>query len=126
MEEPWAATTTSICVKGAGPSTSAVPPSSKRAKTDKQAAKRKLYFMWRGRETGENEIQLDHTGENHGEIVCLDATCSRFRGNLSGGCVGSNVEFEGYKTSSEATDLVNTWEDYSEDVYEEERKARSH
>ena len=112
------------CDKAEQPSETAGQPDRKRQKLHSPDGERRLYFMWRGRETGQNEIQLDVHGGNHGTILFLDATCSRFQGMFSASCIGSNVEFEGYKTSLDTEPLQISWEDYSEDVYEEERVGR--
>ena len=68
------------CDKPEQPSDNAEQPDRKRQKLRSPAGERRLYFVWRSRETGQNEIQLDLHGGNRGSILFLDATCSTFRG----------------------------------------------
>ncbi|MDI1488646.1 MAG: hypothetical protein OHK93_007921 [Ramalina farinacea] len=124
-EEEFPSSTTGLpCDEPEQPSDTVDQPNRKRQKLYSPAGERRLYFMWRDRETGQNEIQLDLHGDNQGSILLLDATCSTLRGTFSASCIGSNVEFEGYKMSLDTEPLQISWEDYSEDVYERERVGR--
>lgn len=56
----------------------------------------KLLFTWRGRESGEGEIEVD-TGSNRGTIQFSDENLISFVGKMDISIVGRNVEIEGFK-----------------------------
>ena len=86
----------------------------------------RLYFQWRGRETGEGVIQLDSDKNpaNTGYIEMSDKRCVAFSGVANFGFAGEKVRFEGFKTQLLGGPLTMKWESLSEDAYERERVAR--
>jgi len=85
---------------------------------------RRLYFLWRGRETGEGEIQLDHDRSNRGWIEFTDDNCLEFHGVINGGFLGENVKWSGYKVGGSSAPFRRAWNDYSEEQYDHESIAR--
>ncbi|RPA77476.1 hypothetical protein BJ508DRAFT_417080 [Ascobolus immersus RN42] len=101
-----------------------------RSPTPSEATKndsRKLYFIHRGRESGEGEIQYqdDTTGDAVSWLEFTDDSFTKFFGvihiDIAGAC-----EFYGYKTSTTTLDPTagRRWNDYSEGNYERERRGR--
>ena len=86
----------------------------------------RCYLRWRGRETGEGEIQLDHDNHNTGHLDFTNSTYSKFEGVASFDLVGEAVPFTGYKVSGVGGPVTRTWEEFSEKAYEYERVARWH
>ncbi|KAF8242581.1 hypothetical protein K440DRAFT_664660 [Wilcoxina mikolae CBS 423.85] len=82
----------------------------------------KLYFVWRGRETGEGEIQNDN--DQRGWIQFQDKKFLKFGGEVSVGFIGSRVKFQGFKVSADAGPINKLWGDYSDRAYEMERVRR--
>jgi hypothetical protein len=82
-------------------------------------------FTWRGRETGEGEMQFGYDcsgniaflgdGEIGGE---LRSTYGNFQFR------GSRVSGEDTRPARSARDMRNEWEQYNEDEYESERVGR--
>lgn len=102
------------------------PPSSPLTTTTTPTPLR-LYFQWRGRETGESQIQLDssETNPTHtGYLDFPDARCVTFSGVGDFGFVGHEIKFEGFKTQFMGGPATKKWEDYSEEVYETKRVGR--
>lgn len=105
------------------------PPSArapKRAKPSSSSTPLRLYLQWRGRETGESQIQLDSkTDPTHtGHIDFSDARCVTFSGVADFGFVGRQVRFEGFETQHLGGPQTKKWGDYSEEMYERERVGR--
>lgn len=94
----------------------------KKQKADSQSCR--VFFCWRGRETGEGEIQLDTNGGNEGHID-VDLASATFKGTFKGGLVG-NAPFEGYKLSDEPGNYPEDWSSFSEEAYEYARVRRWH
>lgn len=107
----------------AGASSSA-QPSTKKSRTAAQDPLRHN-FQWRGRETGEGEIQLDYDGSNVGRFDFVDKTRTVLKGVIATPFTGP-AEFKGYKISSVAGRQTEYWDDFGEDGYEEERRGRWH
>lgn len=82
----------------------------------------KLHFSWRGRETGEGEIQNSEC--NRGWIQFLNKKHLQFEGEVSIDFVGRNAKFSGYKISTDTENFSKRWGDYSEEAYERERVGR--
>lgn len=102
-------------------------PGNKKARTTDEHPRR-LYLLWRGRETGEGEIQLDRDDDkiNLGHIDFTDDDCLEFHGVISGNLLGSEFPWSGYKIGNSAAPFRRSWEDYSEERYyveEQERRA---
>lgn len=86
---------------------------------------RKLHFLWRGRETGEGEIQLDDDNSNTGQLEFVDDGCAVFNGWINGDLLGY-AGFKGYKTSLDEGEVSDSWDAYSGDAYESARVNRWH
>ena len=102
-------------------------PQAKKKKTLPPATgstKFKLLFQWRGRETGEGEIQLG--GSNKGYIEFGDSDCTTFTGVMDAPYF-TKAKLKGYKVSKDNGARINaSWGDFSESVYERERIGRWH
>ncbi|KAL8729521.1 MAG: hypothetical protein Q9166_004693 [cf. Caloplaca sp. 2 TL-2023] len=98
----------------------------KRNKASSKADQRRLHLQWRGRETGEGEIQLGDVKSNAGYLDFIDNACTRFEGRISFDLVGKNLAFTGYKISSSGASVTDSWSNYSESAYENARTARWH
>jgi hypothetical protein len=101
----------------------AKPQATKKSKASK-AHPRRLYLQWRGRETGEGQIQLDYDNKHTGYLDFTDAGCTAFEGVAFFGFVGPRVPFRGFKVSDKGGKMTKSWSDYSENAYEYARKAR--
>lgn len=104
------------------------PPDKKRKKqkaTQKSSEHpRRMYFLWRGRETSQGEIQIDRNRSNYGHIDFADDDGLSFTGVISGGLFGRETMWRGYKLGSSVPPSRRSWDDYSEEKYEEERVGR--
>lgn len=89
-----------------------------------EAHKRRLHFLWRGRETGERQIQLDYDRSNRGWIEFTDDDCMEFHGVIDADIMGKGVKWSGYKLGDKGAPVMRAWEDYDEKVYEDERIGR--
>ncbi|KZF25972.1 hypothetical protein L228DRAFT_279233 [Xylona heveae TC161] len=87
---------------------------SKKAKTTSNT--RRLYLQWRGRETGEGEIQLDYDNDNVGYLDFTDDTCATFHGQIDISFVKSCVKFSGFRRRN-TPQTNSSWMDYSEEAY---------
>ena len=95
------------------------------AKHSKQPSRgpgsRRVHFVWRGRETGEGQIQ--NGKDLVGYMDFQDDAGSSFKGRILIPFSG-NAEFEGYNVGGMIGPIRDTWEDYSDKQYEYERVAR--
>lgn len=81
----------------------------------------KVPFTWRGRETGEGEIEFDDVNTNSGSFNFLSTT--KLKGVLKS--TFGNFPFTGCKVSRVPVDKRDdTWDDYSEEAHEAERVGR--
>jgi hypothetical protein len=78
--------------------------------------RRRLYFVWLGRETGEGELQDDE--ENTGYLEFTDAGCTQFEAVAGLSFVGPQVKFRGFKISSRDAKMTKSWNDYTEQNYQ--------
>ena len=106
------------------------PPKSHQPKAKKlhlsptNIAKFKLLFHWRGRETGEGEIQLDYDRSNKGYIEFENSNCTIFTGIMDAPYFRS-AKLRGYKVAKDNGRGISTaWEDFSERAYERARVGR--
>ncbi|KAL7946097.1 hypothetical protein V8C42DRAFT_322465 [Trichoderma barbatum] len=83
---------------------------------------RRVYFWFRGRETGEGEIFYE---PEPGHIDFMSDDCATFTG-LMYSCtyVGNNVKFQGYKVSDKPQAKPEKWKAFSEEAHERERVGR--
>ncbi|KAF2503080.1 hypothetical protein BU16DRAFT_28504 [Lophium mytilinum] len=109
--------------KRQAPST-ATNSTAKRVKSTSTEQTRRLYLKWRGRETGEGEIQVDYFNSNTGYIDFLDAACTTFDGRFSADLLGKNVPFQGYRVGYDFRPMTGHWSDYSERAHEYARVVR--
>ena len=86
----------------------------------------KLALEWRGRETGEGEIDSDPS--NDGWIKWDASDSSKFTGSVKIGLIGGYVAFEGYKTHliSKGMKQSSEWAEYCNDPYERVHGLRWH
>ncbi|OCK84555.1 hypothetical protein K432DRAFT_378486 [Lepidopterella palustris CBS 459.81] len=105
-----------------------VVPKARKAKSRKPnpAHPRRIYLQWRGRETQENEIQLDYDNSNTGYIDFTDNACTKFEGVASFSLVGEDVAFEGLKIGTTPQARAEPWSNFSEEEYESARVGRWH
>jgi hypothetical protein len=97
---------------------------SKRNKSASDAAHpRRLYLQWRGRETGESEIQLDYGNTHTGHLDFTDAGCTVFEG-VANLVYVYKAKFRGFKINDEPARKTRSWGDYSEEEHEYARTAR--
>ena len=82
---------------------------------------RRVHFVWRGRETGEGQIENDK--DQVGYMDFKDDCGSCFDGRIMIPFCG-DVRFEGFKVGSLGGPIRDTWNDYSDARYEYERVAR--
>lgn len=87
---------------------------------------RRLYLQWRGRDSGEGMIELDYDNSNVGHFEFTDSSCTSFEGVITIPAVGTSVPFQGFKISGIGGLINDSWSNYSEDVYEQERTGRWH
>ncbi|MCJ1371358.1 hypothetical protein MMC20_002573 [Loxospora ochrophaea] len=76
-------------------------PSARATKKSKLSTPSKLdrlYLQWRGRETGEGEIELDYDNEHRGYLDFTDAACTQFKGVACFPLVADKVEFRGLQS----------------------------
>lgn len=101
-------------------------PASKRHKAANSHPSLRLYFQWRGRETGEGMIQLDNDTNptNTGYIDMSDKRCVAFSGVGNFGFMGQQVRFEGFMTQLLGGPMTMKWEHFSKEAYERENEAR--
>ena len=110
-------------------------PTKARKSDNATSGRRRLPFLWRGRETGEGKIQLDNdkSPSNVGTLEFVDAACTRFHRLININLVGERVEFDGYRigkgpkvVGGRGTAGVGSvsWEALSEQAYESERVGR--
>ncbi|KAF8248382.1 hypothetical protein K440DRAFT_626266 [Wilcoxina mikolae CBS 423.85] len=99
------------------PTTSRGPVSKKRAVAVSAADSRKLHFLWRGRESGEGEIQVDYQNTNKGCIEFRDNTFTVFDATWSADLLGDDVKFSGHKTSANGKGNGIRWEELGEKAY---------
>ena len=85
---------------------------------------RRLCFEWRGRDTSEGVIQLDRDKSNIGYLDFTDSTLTEFAGVASLSFVGENVSFQGFKFGPAFGPFSNLRNDYTEEIYEQERVDR--
>lgn len=86
----------------------------------------KLLFLWRGRETGEGEIQLDYDQSNKGFIEFRNSDCLTFAGVMDSPYF-TKAKLSGYKVArDDGKGIRTTWEEFSEEVYERQRVSRWH
>lgn len=117
-----------FCKDGGYEEEEEVPVSRARKHSKKSAPKAensdpfKLHFSWRGKETGEGEIQ--NSEGNRGWIQFPNKKYLQFEGEVSISFVGRNVKFSGYKISTDTENFTKRWGDYSEEAYERERVGR--
>lgn len=91
-------------------------------KTNRQS--RRVYFKWRGRETGEGEIQLNYDNENIGWLD-FDLTLASFEGETYIPFVSGMCNLKGYKMHDEPGNPdVGSWSDYGEREHEYARVNR--
>lgn len=81
----------------------------------------KFFLVWRGRETGEGEIQ---SGEHSGTIEFTNRNYVRFSGDMDMVFVGGSDGFEGTKVSDVPETFSQCWGDFSESAYEYERVSQ--
>jgi hypothetical protein len=98
----------------------------KSAKSESSKRTRVLHLQWRGRETGEGEIQLDDdSNPSHvGQLEFTDATLTKFKGFTSIPSAGEKVEFLGYKVNAIPQQTAEDWNCFSESQYERQRVGR--
>ncbi|TKA26684.1 hypothetical protein B0A50_04792 [Salinomyces thailandicus] len=86
----------------------------------------RLHLQWRGRETGEGQIMLDHddSPRNLGHIDFTNNDCVAFNGVISGALFGQETKWSGYKVGDRAPPGGQSWDDYSEESYEAARVGR--
>lgn len=101
-------------------STQPKPPSPKKRAAPTQ---RRIHLLWRGRETGESEIQLDYDNSNIGHLDFTDATCTEFKAVMNADLLG-RFGFRGYKVGGMGGPATRAWRDYSEGQYERDRVGR--
>lgn len=80
----------------------------------------KFHIFWRGRETGEDEIQAPEQGT----IKFSDKNYTKFTGEIDLPFVGDNVEFTGEKVSDKSNARGSSWNEYCEAEYEQARMSR--
>jgi hypothetical protein len=99
------------------------PEPERPAKRRKIDTENRIWFQWRGRETGEGVIQLPSGNENRGyfDVCVAEATLD---GSLSSDLIGRNKKFTAYKVSDEPRSWPEDWESFSEAAYERERNKR--
>jgi len=81
----------------------------------------KFFLVWRGRETGEGEIQ---SGEHSGTIEFTNRNYVRFSGDMDMVFVGGSDGFEGTKVSDVPGTFSQRWGDFFQSAYEYERVNR--
>ncbi|KAF8544001.1 hypothetical protein BDD12DRAFT_817509 [Trichophaea hybrida] len=96
------------------PTASRGPVSKKRAVA---ADSRKLHFLWRGRESGEGEIQVDYQNTNKGCIEFRDNTFTVFDATWSADLLGDDIKFCGHKTSASGKGNGIRWGELGEKAY---------
>ena len=87
---------------------------------------RELHLRWRGRETGEGQIENIHEiGGKEGVIEFLDSTCTNSRGWFDNEYCGDHTGFTGIKTCDDSTqhrvDTCSNWADLSPNQHEREQ-----
>lgn len=97
-------------------------PLQKRSKPSSSPPSRRVFLQWRGRETGEGEIQLDQNQWGHLDFA--DNACTKFEGRISFDLLGENLPFTGYKVSNDGGDVTERWSDLSESAHAYAAKAR--
>jgi len=102
------------------------PASKKRAVAASAAESRKLHFLWRGRESGEGEIQVDYQNMNKGCIEFRDDTFTAFDATWKADLLGDNVKFFGYKTSGNCKGNSVRWEELGKKAYRRAEISRWH
>ena len=85
-----------------------------------------IFLQWRGKETGEGQIQLDGSNEHVGQLNFPDNDGFEFEGTAAFGFIGKKIRFQGFKIQSLAGPATRSWNDYSEAAYERARVARWH
>jgi len=87
---------------------------------------RVLRLQWRGRETGEGEIQLDDDSNpsNVGQLEFADNTLANFKGFMNIPFAGDKVEVLGYKVNAKPKQSAENWNNFSKSRYESERMGR--
>lgn len=106
------------------------PPKRSRANSNPDnhdPSKFRLVFEWRGRESGEGEI--NYSPSNIGWIEWDMNDSSKFKGMVKrAGFIGDNVAFEGYKTSliSKGMKQSTEWAEYCNGPYERAYGLRWH
>jgi hypothetical protein len=85
-----------------------------------------FHFLWRGRETGNNTIEVDYANLHTGWIQFLDEDFTKFRGifNAPNSFVGRGAEFKGFKISEERKTTRKRWGSYTQERYDYENRAR--
>ncbi|KAI9710178.1 MAG: hypothetical protein M1828_002211 [Chrysothrix sp. TS-e1954] len=94
----------------------------KARKTEKNSLRR-VHLIWRGRETGEGEIQNEDDQIGHLDFLDDAGTC--FEGTMFVPFSGDAV-LRGYKISAASGRIDDNWRDYSDEQYESERVGRWH
>ena len=92
-----------------------------RKRQKRSGSTRRVHFVWRGRETGEGEIE--NGKDQVGYMDFKDDSGSCFEGRIMIPFCG-DVQFEGFKVGSLGGPIRDTWSDYSDAQYEYERVAR--
>lgn len=104
------------------PSKPAAPQVKKTRLSD--TGKFKLLFLWRGRDTGTGEIQIDSDRSNKGFIEFENADCVTFTGVMDAPFFTKGV-LKGFKVArDDGKGIVSHWKDFSKKVYEHERVNR--
>jgi hypothetical protein len=98
--------------------------SKKSRKSTSSGQPRRLYLRWRGRETGEGELEMDDDDSNTGYLDFVDNSCTAFNGVADLTFVGPKVTLCGYKISSDGGEMIKSWDAYTEENYLYTRIAR--
>jgi hypothetical protein len=98
--------------------------SKKRLRSDASIDPLKFHFIWRGRDTGENVIQLDVNHANKGWLKFKDHSLKQFQGEFDADLLGKGIKFSGKLVGKIGRATNKRWSSYSERQYEEERVGR--
>ena len=85
----------------------------KRLKLSRSTASNRLYFKWRGREQGQDDVAYDTCKNNTGYLQFTDAQCTKFESTISNDLIGKNVLFQGFKISNDGGAVTSTYREYS-------------
>ncbi|KAI5812960.1 hypothetical protein BZA77DRAFT_132150 [Pyronema omphalodes] len=96
----------------------------KRLRSDASIDPLKFHFIWRGRDTAENIIQLDNNHANKGWLKFEDHSLKQFQGEFDADLLGKGTKFSGKLVGKIGRATNKRWSSYSERQYEEERVGR--